>query len=221
MEFLGYLVWWRVSNVVVPHSLAEKMMRELGFEIPPPNPVLPIDAFRRLTGEARAGYDLDDQHTASLELHKAESQDTMLVRHIVRTVKRNGVTVSIDKVGDAAFYKPPRGKPSKARMRVTVHDKTTEVEAFGASLRNEYDLALKYLDAQALRRLVRQYLTSVDALYLDGPYFLQQEAHVVGLERLFERLGPDSRCQVLPVADDPRARRMLATAVPMKLEEQP
>jgi hypothetical protein len=223
MDYLGYLVWWRVGSPQVRLTDAERMMVELGFDIPPPNPILPIDAFRRLTGEARNAYPLDDEgRTVTLELHNATSPHTMVIRHIVRTVKKDGVTESVGKVGDCAFYKPPRGQNHRARMRVTVFPEAlpdvAQVNAFAGGLRSEYDRALNYLDPQATRRLVRQYLRSAGAVYLDGPYFLKQEAHAVGMERFFNWLGDGGRCHVVPVVDDPRVRQMLSAGTEMESE---
>lgn len=223
MEYLGYLVWWTVGSPVVKIPDAERMLTELGFAIPPPKPVLPIDAFRRLTGEYSNAYSLDDERTVSLELHKANSQHTMLVRHIVRTVKKkNGVVETVTKVGDCAFYKPPRGQNHRARMRVTVFPEALpdrqQVETFANGLRTEYDRALHYLDPQAFRRLVRQYLGSVHALYLSGPYFLREESHTTPLVELFGHLGGGSRCQVVPVVDDPPRREMLSTGLELAVD---
>lgn len=216
MEYLGYLTWWTVRNGEVTVDQAQRLMTELGIDVPPPKQILPIDAFRRLTGEARRTYDLEDGQVCTLDLHKAVAQETMLVRHIVRTTKNaQGVTNDVKRVGDVAFYKPPRGKHSKARMRVTVHARDPHVESFGDELRREYDRALNHLDPQAVRRLVRQFLTAKRALYIDGPYFLSAEEHAIQLRELIHRLG-SGVCHVLPVADTPAAREIVASGQQME-----
>lgn len=211
MDALGWLVWWRVGSVALTPKAAEVMMSELGLAaVKQPSHVAPIDAFRRLGGKS-ATYTLPDGHDVSLDLYPAESQDTMLVRHIVRTVKRDGVNVQISRVGEVAFYKPPRGKPSKARVRVQV-GKTSDpqVAPFAETLRKEYDRALTYLDDQAGRRLVRSYLASVSAVWLGGPYFIAKEDDADRLLLLFDRLGGTSWCHSVMLNDTPYHRAVVA-----------
>lgn len=214
MQFLGHLVWWRVGNPAVRGGDVGPMLAELGIaQIPPPKPIVPADAFRRLTGSSRREYDLEDGRSVTLDLHPASGQKTMLVRHVVRTVRVLGIVQSAERVGDCAFYRPPKGQPSRARMRVTVFPEglpdRAEVEAFARELRAEYEKALNYLDPQAMRRLVRQYLASVSALYLQGPYFVPQPTDAERLAELLRRLGGGSTCLTMPVPDVEQARLML------------
>lgn len=214
MDVLGHLVWWTVGSPTVRAADADRLLGGLGITARP-NPVLPIDAFRRLTGEHRSRYRLDEADV-SLDLHAAKSQHTMLVRHIVRTVRRDGVTQRVQKVGDCAFYRPPRGQHHRARMRVTVFPEALpdrpQVEAFAAELRTEYDRALSHLDPQAWRRLLRAYLAEVGAVCLDGPYAVPAADDAERLVRLLDMLGGDSRGYTVPLVDDEPRRQLLAAA---------
>ena len=214
MSDLGLLVWYSVSGDKdgVEQNKILDLFKQHG--ITAPKPPLPIDVFRRLTGiDGGAEYDLDDDTTVHLELHKVESQKTMLVRHIVRTVKRNGVNVSIDKVGDVAFYRPPRGKPERSRMRVTPFPENypdrKEIEAFAEALRVEYSRALNVLDPQAVRRLVRRLLTDAGAIYLDGPWFVLDEDRLHPLYHLFALLDFESYIHHVPMPDTAYQREYL------------
>jgi hypothetical protein len=161
----------------------------------------------------------------TLDLHKATAQDTMLARDIVRTVTQRDskIKAAIDKVGDCAFYRPPRGQPQRARMRVTVFPEQLpdreQVEAFAAELRSEYERALNYLDPQGVRRLVRNYLASVHALYLGGPYFVPHAEHAERLVGLLVDLGGGSVCRVAPLLDEPRQREMLTEMLGVGLDD--
>jgi hypothetical protein len=176
---------------------------------------IPIDVFRRLSTVSET-YDLEDERTVLLDLHTAKSQNTMLVRHIVRTVRTDGVVESATRVGEAAFYRPPKGKPERARMRVTVYPEGLEdapqIEAFGDRLRVEYRRGLEALDPQAVRRLVRAYLSQVGAVYMNGPYFLTELADVERLEKLLDIVGGGSTAMTIPVVDDEPRRRLIAEA---------
>lgn len=219
MDYLGYAAWWSVGAVSIPRAQAEALLGDLQLAVPPPKEILPHDAFRRLTSEMRRTYPLEDAEV-ELTLHNAPGPDTMMVRHIVRTVTSGGIVRSADKVGDCAFYRPPRGQNHRARMRVTVFPEALpdrgEVEEFAAALRAEYDRALTMLDAQAIRRLVRNFLRSAGALYASGVYLLREETHVQALEDLFQVLGPECEFHAVPLTDDPRSQRLFGAASPMK-----
>lgn len=218
MEFIGQLVWWGVGSPTIDGHELQALLAAVGVSVPPPKPIVPADAFRRLTGDSKRSYTLGTGEKVTLDLHPARSQQTMLVRHIVRTVKRGNVVVAADRVGDCAFYKPPKGQNERARMRVTPHPPEgavdqRQIEAFCSELREEYRRALTFLDPQAIRRLVRQYLSTVHALYLDGPYFLPEDEDAERLCDLLERIGGGSTCHVVPVVDDQRRRAMVTTGL--------
>lgn len=213
MDYLGQLVWWSIGTPSLRGGDVGPMLADLQIEIPPPKPIVPADAFRRLTGSSRHEYELEDGRQITLDLHTAGSQRTMLVRHIVRTVRENGIVMRAERVGEAAFYRPPKGQPQRARMRVTVYPEKLpdreQVETFASELRAEYERALNYLDPQAMRRLVRQYLAFVSALYLNGPYFVPRPDDAERLLELLRRLGGGSQSLTVPVVNDEPRRQMI------------
>lgn len=215
MKWLGQLVWWSVGAPQVRAEDVEAMLAELGMVIPPPNPIVPIDAFRRLTGGQRREYRLATGEEVTIDLHVAKSRSTMLARSIVRTVRQGGIAVAIDKVGDCAFYKPPRGQNERAQMKVRLLPNpelpdAEQLEQFANDLRQEYRRALTYLDPQALRRLVRQHLAVSHALLLQkGPYFLPRSEDAEALAELLHRFGGGSQCLIFPVVDDEERRSII------------
>lgn len=215
--YLGELVWWSIGHPDLSPDEVAQILVELDVRgAPAPNAVIPIDAFRRLTGGQRMDYELGDV-TVTLDLHRAESQKSMLVRHIVRTVSQEGVIKDATRVGECAFHRPPKGQPFRGRIRVTAYPDDlpdrAEIEKFAQSLRTEYGRALNYLDPQALRRMLRQYLQHVHALYLAGPYFVPQAEDADRLVTLVSRLGGGSSCHTVPVLDDEKRRAMLTTGL--------
>lgn len=213
---LGYLVWWRVADTTLDQDTATAIAEKLG--IPAPSRPAPIDEFRKLAGANFARRIGDD--TTRVELHPVESQKTMLVRHIVAHTTRasrkasGAVPVSHERVGEAVFYRPPRGKQSKARLRVTMDNPDDEwLAQYADQLRQEYHHGLNAFDAQGVRRLVRSYLTKVLALHIDGVYFLREQEHADQLEWLFEQLGGDCRCHRIDMADGVRARGVVANGL--------
>lgn len=213
---LGYLVWWRVADTTLDQDTAAAIADKLG--IPAPNRPAPVDVFRKLTGTPFARRVGDE--VTRLELHPAESQRTMLVRHVVEHVTVNSVAKSHRRVGEAVFYKPPRDRPSKARLRITMDDPNAEwLTRYADQLRTEYHRSLNAFDEQGVRRLVRAYLNSVQALFVDGVYFLREEAHADQLEWLFDQLGGDCRCNQAPLVDGVRSRGILSNALERAVED--
>ncbi len=207
---LGHLVWWRVADTSMDADTATAVAEKL--DIKPPIRPAPVDVFRKLAG---TDYARRQGHTTErLQLHPAESQHTMLVRHIVKHVYRNGVPQAHDRVGEAVFYKPPRQQPSKARLRVTMNDPNDEwLAPYGDKLRAEYAHGLTRFDEQGVRRLVRAYLNRVHALLVDGVYFLREQEHADNMMWLFEQLGGDCRCHCVTVDKGSELQPMLEAAL--------
>lgn len=209
---LGHLIWWSVSGQAsITLDALDSVLADTG--VPVPSRPLPIDVFRRLTGEAKKTYPLEI-HTLEITVAKVESKtDSMLVRHMVGTVKSNaGVVQTVRKLGDVAFYKPPRGQQSKARMRVLPDAEWPhETADFVAYLHAEYRRGVQgTVDAQGIRRVVRNYLANQGAIYLDGPYFITSDAPYEALRPLFGLLGKDSNVHVVPLPDTPEQQAWLA-----------
>lgn len=218
MDTLGELVWWTVGEPTLPPSRLEALLAELRMGVAPPSRVQPADAFKRLASEARHEYaHTEDGFRVTLDLHPATGPDTMIVKHIVRTVSRDGVKTAVARVGECVFYRPERGKPKSARLRVSVtvdglpDDKI--IGAFANHLRSTYQDNLRHLDAQAYRRLVRRFLASVHALHLDGPYFVPNPVDAERLARLIDELGGGSRCTTMEVVNNESNRDTVARAL--------
>jgi hypothetical protein len=211
---IGYLTWTHVVGSEVTLDAVEDLLD--GVELPA-RPI-PIDVFRRVTGtQSTSRHALDDLEVV-LSAVKAKSPDTMVVRDLVMTVAKDGVTQSISRVGTAVFYKPPRNDHGKARMRVETHaveQSFREVVAnYVQGLRETYERGCAgHLDEQAVRRLVRRHLISHNALYLGGPYFTLEAEAVDALRPLFSRLSTDSVFHTVPMPDRPEDRELLARGV--------
>lgn len=211
MEHFGHLVWWKVAeHSELDHDTLTRILA--GTAAPIPARPLPIDVFRRLNS-AKRSYPVGEL-TLDLTLAAVESKsEKVIARHIVGTVHNDaGVNQEIQKLGDVAFYRPPRGQNSKARLRVVPLVQTAyrqEAADFAAYLRAEYERGIKgALDAQALRRVVRGYLARRGAIYLDGPYFMQTTCE--DLAGLFAALGGSSFMHTVPLPDTPEQRAFVA-----------
>lgn len=212
MRSLGWVLLWQIGdgNLHVPLAGLADIP---GIELP--DRPIPIDVYRRVTGSSSVLRTRLEDGELEVRTANAESpSDKMLIRHLIATVAERGVAKRVERVGDAAFYKPPRGKNSKARMRVTVT--TTDplikqqVEAYANELRTRYSEGVTgHLDAQAVRRLVRRHLARIGALYLGGPYFVLDRDGCEALRPLFDDLGEAGMLHLFPLPDTPEERAFL------------
>lgn len=209
---LGHLIWWRVGEIELDHDTLAGLLEGTGVSGPPrPNPA---DVFRRVTGkEVLKSYPLETD-TLECTLAPVESKtDSVLMRHMVGTVKNSaGVVQLVRKIGDVAFYRPPRRQPSKARLRVVPGSDLypSQAEDFARFVRAEYDNGVKgALDGQAIRRVVRLILAEEQAVYLGGTYFVEHLQQGEVLRALFERLGDDSFMHVVKLEDTPEHRQVV------------
>lgn len=212
-DLLGYLLWWKVAmNVDIGHDTVSTLLKGTGATLP--SRPIPVDVFRRLTTDLKKTYPLDGDRSLEMSLAPVDSHnDSMMLRHLVGTVRNSGnVVVWVGKVGDAAFYKPPRGQHSKARLRVLANASsyTDQGEDFANLIRAEYQRGVRgALDSQAIRRVVRSCLAHHKAVYLDGPYFTENGIQCEALGPLFDALGKDSFMHTVPLVDTPAQRAFL------------
>jgi hypothetical protein len=133
---------------------------------------------------------------------------------MVRSVyDADGLPVAHEKVGDVVFYKPPRGRPSKARVRVSALASGPDVEEFARRMREEYDNALGAVDAQGVRRLIRAHLAAHHAIHVGGPYLLPSEVGLDSLRMFIAGLGGGSTIHSVPVVDNAEQRRFVGSAI--------
>lgn len=213
MSQLGHLLWWKIAEgVELDYDTLGELLKGTG--VGGPARPLPVDVFRRVTGPDVKRFYTWEGGTVEVTLAPVDSRnEQMLQRHIVGTVKNSaGVVQSIKKMGDVAFYKPPRNQHSKARMRVVpgVALFPGFAQDFAHFVRSEYDKGLQgALNGQAVRRVVRACLADQKAVHLGGPYFIEHLRLGDTLRGLFERLGEDSFMHVVQLEDLPAHRELL------------
>lgn len=211
MNQLGHLMWWKVSDLTLDQDALYQALvdTKLGATHRPS----PIDVFRRITREMKGTYPLEGGDTLEIAaVHVDASSDKMLTRHLVGTVTNDrGVVQAIRKVGDATFYKPPRGQHSKARLRIVAMGPfPREAEIFASQMRTAYDEGVQgFVTGQAVRQLVRKYLAKQGAIYLGGPYFIERPEQAEALVPIFKALGERSFMHIVPLVDTPEQREFL------------
>lgn len=217
METLGTLLWWKVGEPALTIDELREHMEQIGMGTSAaPKPLIPIDVFRRLTGPAGAEgkYKLGGAWIR-LRLERSRETDTMLTRTILRDNDNGGARLE---VGDFVFYKPPRGEPDRARLRVTLRDVSDlpdkrAIERFGTALKEAFAHDMEHLDSQAVRRTARRFLVEHHAIHIDGVYFVPDGERAVQLAGLLEdRVLGGSVAWTMPVYDDAFGRFFIIKA---------
>lgn len=201
MSDLGHLVWWKVPEGS-SLSLAAAHERLTGVNLPAAP--IPIDVFRRVTGTVQSSKRYGDR---LLQVYEGPpASDKVMTRHIVVMVKGSGT-----RVGDVAFFKPPRGEHRKARLKVTLRVKDDpDVNDYAARLKQQYAEGIAgTLDTQGIRRIVRGHMIKVGGLFLEGPWYVQNTDPVMHLLGLFDLLGEEAFLHEVPFPDTEGNRAFL------------
>lgn len=199
---LGHLVWWRVpESTTLSLTAAHEALSGVDLPAPP----APIDVFRRITGTNASSRRYGDRLFQVYEGPAASEK--VMTRHIVEMVHPKGTGT---RVGDAAFYKPPRGEHKKARFKVTLRTKDPDLVDYAEGLKRQYAEGVAgTLDVQAVRRVIRNHLLKVGGLYLEGPWYVQRTEAVMPLFGLFDLIGDDSFLHGVPFPDTEGNRAFL------------
>lgn len=190
-ESIGYLTWWKVGTPRLYREQVKDLIETHQMDLRVPRPVHPGHALRRLT-DTSLTYQLNDQVSIRLELKPADAHGDQMVRHLVRIARAGGVVRDELKLADLVVTKhtalDARGRSRFLVNRVPGLRLQDEEQIAGhiQSLRTAYaDQMAGWIDAQGLRRLVRELLANRHALLLgDGLYFVP---HTTSLPQMVDR----------------------------------
>lgn len=176
---------------------------------------------RRKVGELRAEATLFVQHVARDSSRTAG----WIERHVVRRV-RDETKVELGykvKLATAVFQKDknPKSDPGAGGMSVKLEHaniadlpekEQNEVAEFIAALKTGFEHRRRYLSADKLRAMVRDYVDSLGALQLKpGVYFVPGEhaQTLAALRELVNEFGAGSGLQMVPLPELDETREMI------------
>lgn len=253
---LGFIVMYSVCVGEVTPEQADAWFRELGLDrsLLPPQ-LRPIDAFEKVTGPSgvRVSYSLADptavrqpgeyrrrkagEHgqVATLMVRPVRSDNTQLVRHVVREVRDEGQkALAYDShIAEVIFHREG-GSPGGGRLQV-VADNTaiaalpdpeqTRIRETLGHLGDMYRWHCTYLGPDRLRAVVRRYVELMGAVKLrssGGVYFVRAE-HTTTLRALTQfvgRVGEGSHFVEIPLPDQDATREMVVQAFTSKARDE-
>lgn len=224
---IGSIVWYTISKAKVTYPDLVEWFDELGLDSSfLPNDIKPVDAYRAATGSrVRFHYDLDDGNSVELLVREVDSTSDMVVRHIMRELRDPGKRrLSYEKVGEAIFYRPQKSQQHKVRFSVGGGAVDTaeraKIETFVQGVEQRYHELAEFLQSQALRAVIRNYLVFLNALPVKqsgGVYFVSRTRQDIlnSLQELVSRFdsGGDSSIHQIPLLDTGDQREMLSSAL--------
>lgn len=220
---LGYVAIYGIADKphVGPEEL-EKRFANLGLDASRlPKSIKPINAFEKATASINGtSWSMNDGTTATLLCREVANSNAAMTRHLVREIRdAENVRLRHNTVAELVFYKPVRrsGKydPQTAAPRLTAMpanmypEEQAHVQAALQAIKTAYIEMTEYFDGQALRRVVREYLLTMDGMELKGSvYFvpIEKADEVQKLAEVVNSLGGNSYLNLMPLIDLPSQR---------------
>ena len=216
---LGHIAWWTVTSPRLTHDDVLTLVTDLGMDPAiVPKPPRGGDAFKRACRYSeRKGLNIPySDHLANFLIRPVTQTHEDIERHLVlEIVDGEGRQLEYH---DAAHLRYDRaaGVLHVAQKKITAElDPMTDetLQQFAANL----DYATKYIDAQLIRRMIRDQLTMLHAISVrkgGSVYFIPYREHKTteALEQFLTHCGPGSAFHALPLIDDKKQREMIQAA---------
>ncbi|MEV6341215.1 DUF6744 family protein [Nocardia vinacea] len=253
---LGYIVLYSVCVGEVTPQQVEQWFVELGLDrsLLPPS-LRPIDAFEKITGPdgVQDSYSLadptavrqrgerrrraagQDGQIATLMVRPVRTDNTQLVRHVVREVRDQGQkALSYDSHLAEVIFHREGGSPGGGRLQVIADNaaigalpagEQTRIRDMLTELSDSYRWHCTYLGPDRLRAIVRKYIEQMGAVKVrqgGGVYFVRAE-HTKTLQALTQfvgRVGEGSHFVEIPLPNQAEMRDMVIAAFTTKARDE-
>lgn len=251
-RFVGSVLWFSITGTVqydnhkrvnipvrITHDQLEKWFDELDLDpdyLPPR--IKAVDAFRRSTTESQREYPVDPKTgvMATLMVREVTYDNEQVVRHVVKEVRDprgqkldyqpHMATLKFVRGGRTAKGKRPGGEAFKHAILqgVTGQDRKQVEDLIENAVERYKDLSTN-LHADAIRAVIRNYLTSLNAISVKpsgGVYFvhMSRQKTVDALQELVQRIGQGCSFHQLPLLDTVDQREMLTEAFQTEVEDE-
>lgn len=247
--FIGSLLWFSITGVIdrtdgkrstVPVRVTRDLLAQWFDELKLNPAFLPpqigkANAFRAASTDMDRSYDIDaNGRSASLMVREVLFDDERIVRHItMETRDRKGATLTYDKVCSITFYRGAKARGSVAtgehyKYRIVdglAPQDRAQVEVLLKDLQARYDDLTVNLQSQAIRTVIRNYVTHLNAIPVKpsgGLYFIHNshQDELNSLQALVARIGQGCSFSQCPLVDTSEQRTMLTEAFEDDVEDE-
>lgn len=224
---IGFICWYTITTPRVTHEQMVELVTDLQLDpFVLPNPPRRGDAFKRACRYSEQN---------GLTIPGSENKANILIRSVANTaaeVERHMVVEIVDPEGrtleyiDAAHLKFNR---SSNRLHVAKRKMESAYDTMVLKAINifndNFEDAAKHIDAQVIRRMIRDQLTRIGAISVrrqGSVYFYPQKHHAIGLalEQFCQHMGKGSDFHNLPLVDTTRQREMVSAAFQDEVHER-
>lgn len=213
--FLGYLVWYSVSNVRVAHQAVIAAMVHAGIDKSLPLPPKESDVFRRVASksERKRIPTVDAGIFENFLVRDLNADNEKVYKRIVgEKVDENGRKLGYEQLYDVTF-----DKASSNIMTRRLGPVSQIAEEIVTAIQTGFNLERGTLNSYAVREWIRHFVVGLSATQVrpgGGVYFLRQEHKdkIAALEQFATSLPGDVVFHSLPLIDDRKQREMLKAA---------
>jgi hypothetical protein len=210
-----------------------------------------INAFRKASSQVKCEYEIDDRRSARLRVEEIDFNDEFVLRHVMRDVTDHKGQVQVSAhVATLKFFRGGRtasGRRQGESLKTQVLLQLTEIGLDGKKTKRDpfplpeaeretvtkfieeidrrYADACANLDSNAIRAVVRNYVTSLNAIPCSasgGLYFvhMSKQRALDALQEFVRRIGQGCQFVQVPLLDTAESRDMLTEAFQSEVEEQ-
>ena len=224
---LGHIAWYTITKPKVTQAEIESLVNQLGLspEIIPKEP-RPGDAFKRACRYSeRSGLALPaTDHKANFLIRKVAQNTDEVERHLIlEEVDSEGKHLEYSTVATLRYSRTDE-KLHVAKLKLPDEREAMVVETLHM-FNDNFQEALKYIDAQRIRSMIREQLSLMGAIAIrkqGSVYFapIREKAKTEALEAFCDHMGNGSVFHSIPLPDTSKQREMIRAAFEEEVHEE-
>jgi hypothetical protein len=224
---LGHIAWWTVTKPRLTHDDVLTLVTDLGMDAAiVPKPPRGGDAFKRACRYSeRKGLPIQySDHLANFLIRAVTQTHEDIERHLVLEVVDGDGRQLEYHIAAHLRYDRKSGTLHVGKKKIS-SDLDPLVDDTLQQFAGNLDEAAKYIDAQVIRRMIREQLTLLHAISVrsgGSVYFIPYREHKTteALEEFLTHCGPGSAFHALPLIDDKKQREMIQLAFESEVHDE-
>ena len=224
---LGHVAWYTITKPRLSHNQVMNLVTDLGLDANIiPKPPRAGDAFKRACRYSeRSGLPVPySDNTANFMIRSVAQTATEVERHLMlEIVDPNGRRLEYHKAAELNFDRGTSTLSVSAKQISKDMDELTQetLDMFSEQLQD----ATKYIEAQVIRRMIRQQLDNMNAILArsrGSVYFIPKKYSdkLGALSDFTEACGDGSGFHTIPLIDDSKQQALIANAFEEGVHEQ-
>ena len=224
---LGYIAWYTITKPMLTHDDIVRLITDLGLDANLiPSPPRAGDAFKRACRYSeRKGLPIPyTDNTANYMIRPVAQTLQEIERHVMlEIVDPNGRRLEYHKAAELRFDR------TTSKLSISLKRISDDLDPMSKDtldrFAHELDHATKYVEAQVIRRMIREQLENMHAILArsrGSVYFIPSKHRdkIEGLEAFAASCGDGSVFHTIPLIDDSKQQELIANAFEEGVHEQ-